>query len=72
MKEITRVITVELTEITTSDDELSDVMSKGDCAALLAHHVKNIFNVDDVNVTKVQDFVQDIKETVEDTSDGCN
>lgn len=59
MKELTRIITVEITEIKKTDDDMSDVITKEEAAKGTIDMLKSNFDCDDVVVTNVQDFILD-------------
>lgn len=58
MSEITRITTIKITEIFKAQSE-ADLQDKTEYGKELADDVKNIFGVDNVVATDVQDFVKD-------------
>ncbi len=59
MKELTRIITVEITAITMTDDE-TKLKSKEESAETVKELIENsLGGTDNVNVVKVQDFIVD-------------
>jgi hypothetical protein len=58
MKEITRIITVEMTEIRKVDDDFIP-NDKNAASNAIKSDILEIFDIDNVNVTSVQDFVRD-------------
>ena len=61
MKEITRIITVQITDIAKVNSE-KDVHSKEEEAKAVAEMIKEELGVDDVVITNVQDFIRDVEE----------
>lgn len=57
MKEVTRIITVRITEI--ADISNREPMTKDECAEVIKDNIKRIFAVDDVVVDNVQDFIME-------------
>lgn len=57
MKEVTRIITVRITEI--ADISNREPMTKDECEEVIKDNIKRIFNVDDVVVDSVQDFIME-------------
>lgn len=62
MKEITRIITVQITDIAKVDDDFNDGESRDWVRENAGEAYKQILDVDDVVVTDVQDFIKDIEE----------
>lgn len=64
MKEITRIITIEITDIrTVEDSELDSVLAERDTLAeTVKKELPGVLDVDDATLVKVQDFVMDITE----------
>lgn len=62
MKEITRIITVQITDIAKVDDEFNDAESRDWVRENAGGIYKQILDVDDAVVTDVQDFIRDIEE----------
>ena len=60
MKEITRIKTVQITEIVTTSDDMKNIIPKEESAIITAKQIKQITQVDDVKVINVQDFIRDI------------
>lgn len=58
MKEITRIITVEITEIVKLKDN-EEYCSKDEAKRRLTEKLYQQFACDNVNVTNVQDFIRD-------------
>lgn len=56
MSEVTRITTIQITEIFKNQTDLQDRTEYG---KEFAEDVKNIFNADDVVAINVQDFVRD-------------
>ena len=56
--EITRIVTVQLTSISKVKDE-SKIASKDEAKKLVIDRMKGIFQIDDVKVLDVQDFIMD-------------
>lgn len=63
MKEVTTIITAEITAIRKYDDDTADMylQDKEEYTDTLTHYFKEKFKADDVHI-KVQDFVMDAKE----------
>lgn len=61
-KEITRIITVQITDIGVVDDEFDDAESRAWVKENAGKIYKEFLDVDDVVVTDVQDFIKDIEE----------
>lgn len=59
MKEITRIITVEITAIRKVDDDCIP-MEKNDASEVIKAVIRANFNTDNVNVVGVQDFIRDL------------
>ena len=57
MKELTRIKTVEITEIVT--DYGSNIIEPNESARLTERQIKAFTHADDVKVVKVQDFIMD-------------
>lgn len=62
MKEITRIITVQLTDIAKVDDDFNSEETKENVKKNAGGIVKNLLGVDDAVIVDVQDFIQDIAE----------
>lgn len=60
MKEITRIVTMEVTQIVQVEDE-TEVMSREEAKQYIETSMKNYAGYDDVLVTNVQDFVRDLE-----------
>lgn len=56
MSEITKITTIQITEIFKNQTDLQD---KTEYGKELAEDIKNIFGADDVVATNVQDFVRE-------------
>lgn len=57
MKEITRIITVRITEVADISDR--EPMTKDECAEVIKDNIKRIFSVDDVVVDSIHDFIME-------------
>ena len=57
MKEITRVITVRITTIGEITDD--NFMTKEKCAEFVKDKINDIFDVDNVTVDNIQDFIME-------------
>ena len=56
--EITRIVTVRLTTISRVKDE-SEILSKDETKKRITDTMKQKFNIDDVEILDVQDFIMD-------------
>lgn len=56
--EITRIATVRLTSISKVKDE-SEILGKDEAKKRITDAVKNNFDIDDVEILDVQDFIMD-------------
>lgn len=61
MKEITRITTVQITEIAKVEDDFDFVGSKELTQELMGDIIKNSLDSDDAVVVQVQDFIRDIE-----------
>lgn len=61
MKEITRITTVQITEIEKVEDDFDFVGSKELTQELMGGIIKNSLDCDDAVVVQVQDFIRDIE-----------
>lgn len=61
MKEVTRIMTIEFTTIGTVEDE-SQIIPKDDHVERIKTVMHELFDLDGVVVTKVQDFIRDCDE----------
>ena len=65
MKEITRITTVEITEVGVMPEEVADYCTdekaKESYKSRLKDELKKMLGADDVNVTNVQDFIKDLE-----------
>lgn len=61
MKEITRIITVQITDIAKVEDNFDFKKSKERTRKNVADAIKEDYEVDDVVVLDVQDFIRDIE-----------
>lgn len=61
MKEITRIITVQITDIAEVEDDFDFKESKERTRKITADAIKEDYEVDDVVVLDVQDFIRDIE-----------
>ena len=57
MKEITRIITVRITEIADISDR--EPMTKDECEKVIKDNIKKLFCIDDVVVDNIQDFIME-------------
>ena len=75
MKELTRIWTVELTEIDKANDEVIEELlnkyTKHRIMQGITNEVKNL-GFDDVHVINIQDFVKDVKENEENSDESMN
>ena len=62
MKEITRITTVQITEIEKVEDDFDFVGSKELAYELMGDIIKNSLDYDDAVVVDVQDFIREIEE----------
>lgn len=62
MKEITRITTVQITTIETGEDISGIGKTREMARKSVPDAIKNTFDVDDVVVLNVQDFVRDVAE----------
>lgn len=60
MKEVTRIVTVELTEIEKVEDETM-IKSKEQCENDLKEGYSKLGVYDNVNITNIQDFVREVE-----------
>lgn len=60
MKEITRIITIELTEIARINDE-DEIYTRDEVMREAPTHIKKALGVDDINIVKVQDFIREVE-----------
>lgn len=65
MKEITRITTVQITEIAKVEDDFDFMGSKELTYELMGGIIKNSLDCDDAVVVNVQDFIRDINEREE-------
>jgi hypothetical protein len=61
MKEVTRIMTIQFTTIGKLEDE-SQIIPKKEHAERIKEVMHDTFHIDDVLVTKVQDFIRDCDE----------
>ena len=75
MKELTRVWTMELTEISKADDEVIEELlnkyTKHRVMQGITNDIKNL-GFDDVHVINMQDFVRDVKEDEDNSDESMN
>lgn len=62
MKEVTRITTVQITAIETGEDISCIEETRERARKFVPDAIKDMFDVDDVVVLNVQDFVRDIAE----------
>lgn len=62
MKEITRIITVQITDIAKVEDDFDFEESKEKTFKTSGQIIKNLLGGDDAVVVKVQDFIRDVAE----------
>jgi len=62
MREITRIITVQLTDIAKVDDDFDSAETKENVKKNAGGIIKNLLGVDDAVIVEVQDFIRDIAE----------
>lgn len=60
MKEITRIITVQITDIAQVDNDSDSAETKENVRKNAGGIIKNLLGVDDAVVVDVQDFIRDI------------
>lgn len=65
MKEVTRVITAQITGINKVDDNLSQITSKDMATRVFVNGMKAISGADDIVILNIQDFIRDIDEKAE-------
>ena len=66
MKENTRITTIQITEVERISDKMTDYIASDEAKAIYKNNMelslKKMLGVDDVKVTNVQDFIQDVEE----------
>ena len=62
-KELTRIITVKITTIEKTDENMTNIKPKDAIAAILTDYLMDVVGVDNVNI-EVQDFIMDRKDEV--------
>lgn len=62
MREITRIITVQISDIAQVDDDFDIEESREKTFKTSGQIIKNLIGVDDAVVVDVQDFIRDITE----------
>ena len=66
MKENTRITTIQITEVERISDKMTDYIVSDEAKAIYKNNMelslKKMLGVDDVKVTNVQDFIQDVEE----------
>lgn len=62
MKEVTRITTLQITDISTGEDISGIGESREGAKKYVPDIIKRVFDVDDVVVLNVQDFIRDIAE----------
>lgn len=67
MKELTRIITAEITGVVKVEN-VNDVFTKEEAKKIAIDEIKKALQCDDVVITKVQDFVIDMGECNEQRS----
>ena len=65
MKEVERIFTVEITCIEKVDDDLENLLPKEEAEEKLKKTLEEKFDVSNINMAKVQDFIRDVKEESE-------
>lgn len=63
MKEVTRIINLQVTTISNEvDDELENLLSEEECEQKLIKCLKNRFGLDDVIALSTKTFIRDVQE----------